>query len=89
MEDKIFKSNGKTFSAYYAACGWLRENGYSCGPTSIDGPAGIVKGDVYISKWRNMSKQEQESLDGCLYSDREGDAVIKWNRPQLSIVRGK
>jgi hypothetical protein len=74
--EKVFKGNGETFSAKYEAERWLIENGYSIGSSSIDGPQGVVKGDVYISKWRNMTKIEQKEMDGVLYADREGSAHL-------------
>ena len=74
--EKLFEGNGKTFSAKYEAESWLRENGYSVGSSSIDGPQGVVKGEAYISKWRNMTKSEQSELDGVLYADREGVARL-------------
>ena len=43
-KEELFKHDGTTFGAHYAAEKWLRENGFSYGPSSHDGPAGIVKG---------------------------------------------
>jgi hypothetical protein len=74
--EKLFQGSGETFSALYEAENWLRENGYSVGPTSMDGPQGVVKGKAYISKWRNMTESEQQELDGVLYAGREGVARL-------------
>ncbi|GAB0154682.1 hypothetical protein [Marinobacterium sp. BA1] len=74
--EKLFNGNGDEFSAKYEAEKWLRENGYSVGSSSIDGPQGVVKGDAYISKWRNMTKREQNEMDGVLYAGREGVARL-------------
>jgi len=74
---KIFHGDGSTFSARYEAEKWLTENGYSYGSSCAMFPTGIVKGEnIYIAKWRNMSKKERNALDGELHANREGDAKI-------------
>jgi len=74
---KAFKANG-TFEAYYAACGWLSENGYSYGSMCMDQPIGIMKGNWGIAKWRNLTSSERKELDGTMTSNdfREGDVTI-------------
>jgi len=74
--EKTFKANG-TFQAYYDACGWLKENGYSYGSMCGHEPIGIMKGNYCIAKWKNLTKQEQKSLDGTMTGEfREGDVKI-------------
>ncbi len=73
---KVFKHDGTTFGAHYAAQKWLRENGYSYGSSSHNGPAGIVKGNVAIAKYRHLSSADKDSMDGWLYSGRDQDAKI-------------
>lgn len=85
--EKLFEGNGETFSAKYEAESWLRENGYSVGSSSVDGPQGVVKGEAYISKWRNMTKIEQKMLDGVLYAGREGAArLLLKHAPETKAV---
>lgn len=75
--EKTFDQIG-TFSAYYAACDWLNANGYSHSSTCIDGPVGILKGDYYIAKWRNLTRKERSELDGTLAGDfRNGPLTLR------------
>lgn len=81
---KIFPAvEDDPFQNYYDACRWLKDNGYSYGPSQMDAPSGILKGDFAISKMRNMTKKQQSELDGLLYSGRHQEAkiVIKRNKP--------
>lgn len=72
-----FKNNGETFSAYYAAIIWCRDNGYSYGSNCRAQPTAMFKGDHDIAKWYNLSKKEQNSVDGVMQGDfREGDIEI-------------
>ena len=54
------------FGAYNAAQMWLEEHGYSYGPLQADAPTGIAKGDCEISKWRTLTDQERDDLDGTM-----------------------
>lgn len=76
MRKIVFNGNGETFSALYEAEKWLRDNGYSVGSSCIGCPTGVVKGDAYISKWRNMTAEEKDALDGTLTAGREGPATL-------------
>lgn len=64
-----------TFDAYHEACAWLDQNGYSHGPTSIDGPVAIFKGDWAVSKWRNLSAKERIAVDGLLDGDTRNGPI--------------
>lgn len=77
--EKMFKHDGTTFGAKCAAEKWLRENGFSYGSSSRDGPQGIVKGDAAIAKYRNLSSADKGEMDGWLYSGRDQDARIIFN----------
>ena len=79
---KVFSpSSDHPFDALYAAQRWITENGGSYGSSSIDGPIGVVmRPDVYIAKWRNLTAQERKDLDGSLVHSRGGDAVLKLKR---------
>lgn len=79
---KEFECNGETFHASYAAQRWLTEMGFSYGPSSVDGPQGVVmRPDAYIPKWRNMTEDERGALDGTLTASRLGVAVVRLRKP--------
>lgn len=77
-----FPPTGEEFGAYYQACTWLREQGYSCGSMQRDSPIGIMRGlDWQIAKWRNLNARERGELDGTIepvYGNfRDGGARIR------------
>lgn len=73
----LFKSDGTEFSAIAKAESWLKANGYSIGSMQGNNPIGVMRGDVYISKWFNMTPDEQLSLHGTLTGDyRNGDVTL-------------
>jgi len=57
-----------TFGAVYEAERWLTEQGISYGSSQGDAPVGLMRGDVLIAKWRNLSQQERAELDGTMES---------------------
>ena len=65
------------FAAVNAAEKWLRENGYSVGVMQAHSPRGIIKGDVIIAKWRNLSSKDRAELDGEMIGGRGGPVTIK------------
>jgi hypothetical protein len=77
MSEMIFKGDGSTFIAKREAEQWLRDNGYSFGPSCIAGPQAVFKGDCYVSKWHNLNQKERLSADGSLHAGREGDATLR------------
>lgn len=80
---KEFKNNGEAFSAYHEAETFLKSKGFSLGSMQREAPIGIVKGDIHISKWRNLSPEDILNLDGAMTfnggSPRSGDVVIHLN----------
>lgn len=76
MSQRLFQGDGSDFSALYEAQQWLVDNGYSVGPMCHGCPMGIVKGEVFIGKWRSLTREEQRDLDGQLHADRFGTARI-------------
>ena len=83
MADQVitFTQDGE-FSAYYTATKWLQDHGYSYGSMCMDMPIGILKGSWCIAKWRNLSSEERQQLDGtisCINTFREAPihVVIK------------
>jgi hypothetical protein len=85
--EKIFNGSGKTFSAKNEAEKWLAANGYSYGCSCAMAPQAIVKGDVVVAKWRNLTAKERNQVDGLLYAGREGSARLVLRRePHLILA---
>lgn len=77
MSDTIEFNNAGTFAASYAAEAWLRDRGFSVGPSQACGPQAIWFGDCAISKWRNLSAKERRECHAILEGDgREGPMRI-------------
>lgn len=75
---KTFYETGD-FKAKYAAEKWLDNNKYSYGSMQMDKPIGILKGEIYISKWRGMTDIEKGQLHGLMTSNdfRIGPVLIE------------
>jgi hypothetical protein len=74
---KTFDQKGD-FAACYAAESWLHESGYSAGSMQRGAPRGIMRGDVLIAKWRNLSPQDRAALDGQMTGDmRNGPVTVE------------
>jgi hypothetical protein len=74
---KTFDQQGD-FAACDAAESWLREGGYSVGSCERGSPRGIMRGDVPIAKWRNLSPRERKTLDGIMRGDmRNGPVTVE------------
>lgn len=76
---RTFKHNGGDFSATNQAEEYLRTYGFSIGSMCMNEPRGIKKGPgVWIHKWRNLSIDDKDMLDGVMTSDnpRSGDVTI-------------
>lgn len=73
-----FESTGEDFSAVNAAEKWCQENGISVGPMQAHAPRGLMRGDVAISKWRNLSDEDKAALSGMMTgSMRHGPVVVE------------
>ncbi len=75
---KTFYETGD-FKAKSAAGNWLDDNGYSYGSMQMNKPIGILKGEVYISKWRGMTDREKGQLHGLMTSNdfRKGPVLVE------------
>ena len=75
---KIEFDDKGTFRAYYVACGWLKDNGYSYGSTCASLPLGFVKGEWNMPyKWKNMTVKQRKKVDGVVIGDlREGVVTL-------------
>lgn len=76
---KFSSKNMPCFWAYYKAIEWLHKNGFSYGSMCRDEPICVMRGDVHIAKWKNLTTEEKESSDGLLISEdfRNGDVTLK------------
>lgn len=65
MTTKTFNASGD-FVAYTEAEQWCIQNGYSVGTMQAGSPVGIKRGDFRIAKWRNLSQEDINNLDGTI-----------------------
>lgn len=78
---KTFEQHGD-FAAKRAAIEWLHDGGYSVGSSCVGSPCGIMRGDVLIAKWRNLTPHERETLDGQMTGDmRNGPVTVELFHP--------
>ena len=79
-ETSRFPNTGADFSGLDAATAWLDEQGYSYGPIQRSEPIAVLRGDVWIAKWRSLDDTELAALDGVIECEgdfRNGAAVVK------------
>lgn len=63
--------------AHRKAAAWCEENGYSVGEMCGPQPIGIMRGEWQIAKWRNLTKREQDQLDGTITGNfRDGPVKV-------------
>jgi hypothetical protein len=78
-----------TFGAIGAAQNYLKDLGYTIGSMQMSSPIGFADSDKYdyVSKWWNMNRTEQGSLDGAIIpldGFREGgNLVLFFKEPKL------
>lgn len=77
---KIFKHDGRDFSANTAATRWLKEKEFSLGAMEMKEPRAIVHTpDIYVPKWRHLDDVDKDALDGVATTSsdfRTGDITI-------------
>jgi hypothetical protein len=75
---KVFPHTGEDFSANSAAEKWLKENGFSIGTMCAPEPRAILHGNTYIPKWKNLSSEDREEVDGVAKATnwRTGDVTV-------------
>ncbi|MFJ3481746.1 hypothetical protein ACIPL1_00010 [Pseudomonas sp. NPDC090202] len=84
MFTKTFSEAGD-FQALFSAQKWLDAHGYSYGSTCRGSPTGILKGEFFIAKWRNLSHQQIEELDGQMSGDnRNGPVTVTLKHAQAA-----
>lgn len=74
---RVFENAGD-FAALSAAESWLNSQGISHGSIQRGAPTGLLCGNFEIAKWRNLSQQERDELDGTMTGDfRNGPVIIE------------
>lgn len=83
IEQKEFYVPG-TFESMYAAQKYVHDLGYNYGSTCAMKPLAFVKGEYNLpQKWKNMSKDERNSVDGIIIGDmREGPVTVYFLKPK-------
>jgi len=73
----IIFEDDKEFGAYHKAEKWCKDNGYSFGSSCSNSPTAVFKGeDHYVAKWRNLSPEEKNAVDGLItYSSMRSGPV--------------
>lgn len=75
--EKTFTQTGD-FEATHAAEKFLKESGFSLGTTCHGLPRGIMFGDYWITKYRNLDRGQRQALHGELVGDgRNGPVTIR------------
>lgn len=74
--DIVFEGK-KDFEAFYKACDFLKDRGFSVGSMQRDDPIGIRYGNWDIAKWRNLAEDDISKLDGTITGNkREGPVTV-------------
>ncbi|MEM7096167.1 MAG: hypothetical protein AAF567_24390 [Actinomycetota bacterium] len=75
----IAGSDAQPHAATYAANAWIKERGWSAGPSCRSRFRGIIaKPGIRIAKWRNLTLAEQQACDGVLAgSGRDGPLALR------------
>lgn len=53
----------------------LKESGFSLGQIQRDDPRGIMFGEIYITKWRNLRAADRDALHGVYQRAHRGGPV--------------
>lgn len=78
---KVFKHEGRSFSATTAAEKWLKDRGFSVGSMCCSDPRAIVRtpnGQEWVQKWHNLSVETKRSMAGMVLTkdSRDGDILV-------------
>lgn len=70
------------FRAYTKACEFARSLGMSVGSLQSSAPTALIRGDVLVAKWRDLSRDERAQLDGVIVGDKRNGPVTVHYRSQ-------
>ena len=77
------------FAAIDAARKWCADRGISVGSMQRDDPMGLMVGDYFIAKWRNLNARERKQLDETITGDkRNGPVLLTIKREALARIGG-
>lgn len=78
------------FEACRAAERWCSERGISVGEMQGPAPRGLLVGDFWIAKWRNLNNAEKRALNGRMTGDmRHGPVTITLDADEHGNPVGK
>lgn len=87
-ETLTFPYTGADWSGFCAALAYAIERGYSAGPMQRGCPVGLVLGKTAVSKWRNLSDEDRDALDGTITfagGPRDGAAIVRLRAPSAGM----
>lgn len=85
----VFDRTGD-FEACNAAEKWCRDRGISVGEMQGPAPRGLLVGDFWIAKWRNLNAAEKRALNGRMTGDmRHGPVTITFDDDEYGNPVGK
>lgn len=82
-----FLNDGTEWSAMRALERWVKESGYSIGPTDVttNQRAIICEPNVLVAKWRNLTQSEKDTSDLIATgASRWGEIIVHdWRRKEM------
>lgn len=73
----VFESDGSEWSAKLAAEAFIRDRGWSVGPSHRSGIRAVIFGDCAVAKWGNLTDEDRRATDAFLVGhDRNGDLML-------------
>lgn len=75
---KLTFTEAGDFNSCYAAEEWCKAAGLSVGSMQRGEPRCLMRGDVYVAKWRNLSAAERIECHGAMTGDmRNGPVTVE------------
>lgn len=71
-----FPASAEDFESVYAAERFAVSLGLTPGSGQVDAPIALFRNAAYVSKWRNLSREEQAAVDGVIVGDRRRGPVF-------------
>lgn len=78
---EMFLHDGTEWSGQRALERFIRQNGWSIGPTDVTGIRGVIcEPGIQIAKWKNLTPAERQECDGQVRTvsgrGRDGDFML-------------
>jgi hypothetical protein len=71
----VFEKNEEAFETIGKARSAATEYGCSYGSMCMDDPIALYKGDCDVSKWRHLSQQDKNEMDGVILGEKRNGPV--------------